>query len=69
MLRLEQERRRLGLTQSALGRQSGLAQPTVNEACTGKRRPGDVQLVKLAIGLRWTGDPAELLEEVPEDGS
>jgi hypothetical protein len=43
-----------------------MATATVIEACNGKRTPGEIQLVKLAQGLEWPGEPAELLEEVDE---
>ncbi len=63
MLRLEYERRRIGISKAELARRSDLNAATVIEACNGKRRPGDVQLAKLADGLEWKGDPTDLLAE------
>lgn len=66
MLRLEQERQRLGISKAELARRSDLNAATVIEATNGKRRPGESQLAKLAIGLEWGGSPAELLESCNE---
>lgn len=66
VLRLEAERRRQDISKSELARRSRMATATVIEACNGKRTPGEIQLVKLAQGLEWPGEPAELLEEVDE---
>lgn len=65
MYRLEMERRRLGISKSELARRSALNVTTVIEATNGKRRLGDQQLLKMAIGLKWPVDRAgELMEEV-----
>ncbi len=66
MLRLEAERRRLGISKSELARRSGLNQVTVIEATNGKRRLGHEQLLKAAAGLGWIENPEALLEEVDD---
>ena len=70
MLKLESERLAKGWSKAELARQAWLNSATVNEATTGKRRPGGVQLEKLARALGWPEDRSadELMDEVSDDG-
>lgn len=66
MIRAEAVRRQRGISKSEVARRANLNQVTVMEVLNGRRRPGPIQLVKLASGLAWTGDPEQLLEDVAE---
>jgi transcriptional regulator with XRE-family HTH domain len=56
----------LGLTQNALAQVTGLHPSLVSQIESGYiGRPYPKQLAALSVGLRFEGDPAELLETVP----
>lgn len=69
MLMLTKLRLAAGLSQSALARVAGLNNSTVNAAERRRLRLYDGQLAKLARALGYTGDPADLLQEVGGDAS
>lgn len=54
-------------SQSAFARASGLNQATIHATLKGRLKPYDSQLLKMARALRWNGDPAALLEDVPNE--
>lgn len=67
MNRLETERLKQEITKSELARRSGVNQVTTIDVCNGRRVVGPATLQKLADGIGWSGDLAELLVEVPDD--
>jgi len=64
--RAKHERIRLGLSGLEAARRAKLAPGTLSQIESGRFFPYDVQLARLALALEWTGDPAELLEDVQE---
>lgn len=64
MIRLEHERRRAGLSQAALGRETGVNQTTISAIEHRRINPSDSELSRLADGLGFTDDPATLADEV-----
>lgn len=66
MKRAKHERLRLGLSGLEAARRAKLAPGTLSQIESGRFLPYEVQLARLALALEWTGDPAELLEEVPQ---
>lgn len=64
MLVVTRERRRLGLSQNSLARRALLHPTTVSLVESGRFRPGQDQLARLANALGWSGEPAALLEDL-----
>ena len=64
MLRLEYERRQAGLTQAALGRETGVNQVTISQIERGRVNPSDSELERFAGVLGFADDPRLLAEEV-----
>ena len=64
MNRAKHERLRLRLSGLEAARRAKLAPGTLSQIESGRFIPYEVQLARLAEALEWTGDPAELLEDV-----
>jgi transcriptional regulator with XRE-family HTH domain len=64
--RLEAIRLKRGWSKSELARRSEINQTTIMQITNEKRRPNASQLERLSIELGWTGDPADLLDEVED---
>lgn len=69
MKRIEFMRRNQGLSQRSLGAACSpmVAPADICKAERGRLVPYPGQASRLADALGWTGDPAELFEEVTED--
>ena len=67
MKRLQAMRESLGLSKAKLSRMADLNASTIAWAEQGRFVPYPGQLAKIAIGLGYTGDPNDLLEEVAND--
>lgn len=66
MKRLQAEREARGLSKLAMSRRAELGPTQYGWIESGRYVPYPRQLARVAEALEWTGDPAELLEEVPE---
>ena len=64
---LTHERKALGWSKSELGRQARLHPARVGQGENGRAVLYDVELARLAEALGWTGDPAELLEDMNDE--
>jgi transcriptional regulator with XRE-family HTH domain len=60
---LRAEREAKGISQSELGRRSGINQVTISAAENARFVPYSSQLERLAGALGWQGEPADLLNE------
>lgn len=67
MKRVVLERRKLGLSQAKLARVADVNQSCMSRIENGKEPPYPIRGKRIADALGWTGDPAELFEEVPSD--
>lgn len=67
MKKITAERLALGWSQQRLARETCMASTSVNQIESGRLVAYPGQLTKLAAALKWTGDPADLLEEVGEE--
>jgi transcriptional regulator with XRE-family HTH domain len=67
VLRLTRLRISRDWSKTELGRRSRLHPATVGQIESGRLRPYDPQLNRLARALKWDGPTQELLEEVGED--
>ena len=67
--RLTVERETLGWSKAELARRCvpPMNQATVGQIESGYINPRPSQLEKLAAALGWTGEPAELMEILPEE--
>lgn len=68
MKRVVLERRKLGWSQAELARQIGANPSSMSRVEKGKEPPYPLRAIRIARALGWEGDPAELFEEVTEDG-
>lgn len=66
MIRAKQIRQQRGDSGLAVSRRAELPPSTLSQIENGRFIPYPVQLARLAEALEWTGNPEELLEEVPE---
>jgi ribosome-binding protein aMBF1 (putative translation factor) len=64
MLAITKERERKGLKKSELARRAEIQATTLGWIEEGRFKPYDSQLNKLAVALKWEGEPACLLSEV-----
>jgi transcriptional regulator with XRE-family HTH domain len=62
--RITRERLARGWTKTELGRQARLHPARVGTIENSRVVPYDVELLRLAGALRWTSEPAALLDEV-----
>lgn len=60
-------RKQLGWSQARLARESSLCQSTLSQIESGRLKPYQGQLEKLAQALRWTGDVQDLLGDISTD--
>ena len=67
MNNLEKRLQDLPMSQSELARRSVMHVSTVSLIVRGRMVPYDSQLAKIAAAVEWPGDPAGLLEEVPDE--
>ena len=67
MLRLTQERERLGMSQAKLARLAEINASSLSRIEGGKELAYPHRGKRIADALGWTGDPMELFEEVGED--
>lgn len=66
MIRARHERIRQGLTGLEVARRARLAPGHLSQIEHGRFIPYEVQLIRLAEALDWTGAPEALLEDVSE---
>lgn len=64
MLKLTQERERLGMSQRKLAKEAGLEAIELNKLERGRLHPYPKYRTAIAEALGWDGDPMELFEEV-----
>jgi transcriptional regulator with XRE-family HTH domain len=69
MNHMDKQRRARDWSRAKLARVADMNATTISEAVSGKRRPGPMQLAKIARALEWTGRPEALLDEVDDDGA
>ncbi len=69
MLRVKQERERLGLSQSKLARIAEVNATSMSRIERGKEPPYPLRAERIAKALGWTGDAAELFKEVDDGGA
>lgn len=62
--KLEALRFKHGLTKAELARRAKMQEGVIGWIESGRFKPYDSQLTKIAKALDWAGDPRELLEEV-----
>lgn len=62
--RLEKLRFMQGLTKAELARRARMQEGVIGWIESGRFKPYDSQLIKIAKALEWAGNPQELLEEV-----
>ncbi len=67
MRRLKELRQDRGLSARELSRRAALDPSTLSLIETGRLTPYPVQLQRIAVALRFKGDPAALLDEVGSD--
>jgi transcriptional regulator with XRE-family HTH domain len=63
---LAQEREHRGWSKSELARRARMHPSTVGLIESGRRKPYPKELARLAKVLKWSGDPASLLEEAKD---
>ena len=63
MLKVTQERRRLGLSQSKLARLADVNQTSMSRIERGLEPAYPMRAKRIALALGWSGDPLELFEE------
>lgn len=66
MLLLTQERKKRGLSMSALSRKAGMHVSSVSQIESGHLKPYGGQIIKIAKALDWSGEPEKLFDEVVE---
>ena len=66
-MRLTQEREAVGWSRAELARQANMNAGTIGHIESGRLRPYPGQLSKIAAALGFAGDPATLLDEVPDE--
>ena len=64
MLRMQQVREQKGWTKAELSRQAVIGETTLGQFESGRLKPYDSQLIKVAKALEWDGDPKDLMDEV-----
>ena len=64
---LEQVRRERGMTKAELARRAEMQQSVIGWIETGRFKPYESQLEKLAAALDWDGEPHRLMEEVENE--
>jgi len=67
MIRLTKEREAAGLTRFRLGADSRIHPARVGQFENGRAIPYPVELARLAEALKFSGDPAGLLEVVDDE--
>lgn len=69
MIRLALELRRLGYSQSECARRAGVNQASLSRIMNGHEPAFPKRGKRIADAVDWKGNPAELFEEVDEDGT
>lgn len=64
MLRIEYERKRVGLSQAALGREAGIHPTTISQIESGRINPSEKELERITDVLRFEGEGRLLTDEV-----
>lgn len=68
MKRILLECKRQGVSQAELARRIGASASSMSATIKRKGPPYPLRAIRIARALGWEGDPAELFEEVAEDG-
>lgn len=68
MLRLKRELYLLHMSQAECARRSGINQTSLSRIMMGKEPAYPLRSKRIAEAIGWEGDPAELFEEVGDDG-
>jgi len=67
VIALQQERERAGWSKLRLSQEARVAPSVVGGAESGRRRPYEPELRRIADALCWTGEPGALLQDVSGD--
>jgi ribosome-binding protein aMBF1 (putative translation factor) len=68
MLLIEKVRTDHGMNKADLSRVAKMQASVIGQIESGRFIPYDSQLLKIATALDWKGEPADLLNEVSDDG-